>query len=60
MKIKNRKNEKLLLEKTPTKLSWPMSVKSDKFFIRKEKKTKLPWLMSAKGFFSITSKNLSS
>ena len=49
MKIKNRKNEKLLLEKTPTKLSWPICVKSDKFFFRKEKKnTKLPWPMSAK------------
>ena len=41
MKIKNRKNEKLLLEKTPTKLSWPISVKSDKFFIRKKKKHKI-------------------
>ena len=39
----------MLFRKNPTKLSWPMSTKSDKtFFIQKEKKTKLPWPMSAK------------
>ena len=50
MKIKNQKNEKIIIQKkTPTKLSWPMSAKSDKRFIQKEKKsTKLPWPMSAK------------
>ena len=34
-------------EKNPTKLSWPMSAKSDKFFIQKEKKTQNyhgPWV----------------
>ena len=33
--------KKLLFRKNPTKLSWPTSAKSDKFFIQKEKhKTK--------------------
>ena len=46
-KLEKRKN--YYSEKNPTKLSWPMSAKSDKFFIQKEKKnTKLPWPMSAK------------
>ena len=36
MKTKNRKN--YYSEKNPAKLSWPMSAKSDKFFIQKEKK----------------------
>ena len=50
MKIKNQKNEKIIIQKkTPAKLSWPMSAKSDKRFIQKEKKSaKLPWPMSAK------------
>ena len=39
----------MLFRKNHTKLSWPMSAKSDKtFFIQKEKKTKSPWPMSAK------------
>ena len=36
-KLEKRKN--YYSEKNPTKLSWPMSAKSDKFFIQKEKKT---------------------
>ena len=35
-KLEKRKN--YYSEKNPTKLSWPMSAKSDKFFIQKEKK----------------------
>ena len=41
MKIKKlKKLKKYYLEETPTKLSWPMSAKSNKkfFFIQKEKK----------------------
>ena len=41
MKIKKLKKwKKYYSEETPTKLSWPMSAKSDKkfFFIQKEKK----------------------
>ena len=58
MKIKNRKNEKNIIQKkNPAKISWPMSAKYVKCFIQKEKKTKqtknkknrkLPWPMSAK------------
>ena len=44
-----KKSKTYYSEKNPIKLSWPMSVKSDKKnFIQKEKKTKLPWPMSAK------------
>ena len=43
IKNENKKNEKikklLLTKKTPTKISWPMSVKSDNFFLFKKKKT---------------------
>ena len=54
---KNNKNKQKLKkckkysEKKPTKLSWPMSVKSDKkvfLFKKRKKKKKLPWPMSAK------------
>ena len=51
MKIKNWNNEKIYYsEKKPTKLSWPMSTKSDKkhFLFKNKKSTKLPWPMSAK------------
>ena len=51
MKIKNWNNEKIYYsEKNPRKLSWSMSVKSDKkhFLFKKKKSTKLPWPMSAK------------
>ena len=42
--------KKYYSEKTPTKISWPMSAKSDKniFLFKKKKKTKLPWPISAK------------
>ena len=44
------KMKKYYSEKTPTKISWPMSAKSDKniFLFKKKKKTKLPWPISAK------------
>ena len=41
--------KKMLFGKKPTKLSWPMSARSDKkiFLFKKKKKMKLPWSMSA-------------
>ena len=41
--------KKMLFGKKPTKLSWPMSARSDKkiFLFKKKKKKKLPWSMSA-------------
>ena len=38
------------MRKKRTKLSWPMSAKSDKnfFYSERKKSTKLPWPMSAK------------
>ena len=38
------------MKKNPTKLSWPMSAKSDKYFLFKknQKNTRLPWSISAK------------
>ena len=39
----------IIQKKTPPKLSWPMSAKSDKIFLLKKKKnTNLPWPLSAK------------
>ena len=39
---KKKKMKKILFRKNPTKLSWPMSAKSDNFFfIQKEKKHRI-------------------
>ena len=50
MKIKKLKKwKKYYSEKNPTKLSCPMSAKSDKkILFKKKKKTKLSWPMSTK------------
>ena len=44
--------KKILFRKKPTKLSWPMSAKSDQKISylksKKKNKQKLPWPMSAK------------
>ena len=53
MKNENKKMEKMknyYSEKKPTKISWPMSVKSDqrKILFKNKTSTKQPWPMSAK------------
>ena len=51
MKIKKLKKwKKYYSEKKPTKLSCPISAKSDKkrFYSKRKKPTELPWPMSAK------------
>ena len=49
MKIKKlKKLKKYYSENGPTKLSWPISAKSNKNFFLFKKKKKLQWPMSAK------------